>query len=227
MATRESYYASGEAGYNAMVSDFSAMFDWDTGAPTGVPYTEFRKNCGDNTYVALRIKKPATESNRPTMLALVSKNGGLLYTAEASYNYHASYVSGNGFFVVCTSSDAQPYIGAYKNILGVSTCRSIITGETGWCAFGVAFETGNYPKTLYSYTLYSKESTTSFTTSWAVSTGAKIGGAVSMHNPATGCVSDKIMVLTAIPDSYSACLSSVVFNGVPYTRVGHLLVPTA
>lgn len=228
MAIRETAYAKGEAGYNAMVSDFSAMFDWDTGdSPTGVPYTDFKKSCGDNTYVALRILKPADNSVYPGITAFVSKNGFFISPTETTFTHYCSYTSGNGFFVVCASDSNMPYTGAYRTILGVSTCRNIISGETGWCAFRGDNAIGSGASVLYGYYLYSKENTKTDFTAWSVSKGAKIGGAVSMHNQTTGCVSDKIMVLTAIPDNYSACLSSVVFNGVPYTRVGHFLVPTS
>lgn len=223
MAILEASYAKGDAGYNAMISDFSAMFDWDTGdSPTGVPYTDFKKSCGDNTYVALRIMQPSSDAYYPEIRALVNKNGRIIQSTSGGEYPFCSYTSGNGFFVICTSSSHVPNNAASRNIWGISTCRNIITGETGWCVFKVI---DGSITVYYDYQMYAKESTKAINIAWAVSPGAKIGGAVSMHDPTTGCVSDKVMVLTAVPDNYTACLASVVFNGVSYNRLGHILVP--
>ncbi len=54
MATKEVQYAKGEKGYKAMVADFTEMFSWDKiDASATDTYTNFRKECGDDTYVAL------------------------------------------------------------------------------------------------------------------------------------------------------------------------------
>lgn len=225
MATREVIYSKGENGYNAMIADFSEMFDWDTvDAPTGTPYTDFKKNCGDDTFIALRVKKPTSESSYPYIIALVSKNGTIIQSTESSGTMYVAYSYGNGFFASCCSSVSLPNEKADRRSWGVSSYRNIVSGETSWLAFCVA---GGGTVINYDYQVFTKDTMEAKSNRWEVTKYAKIGGAVALHETATGCVSDKILMLTAIPDIFSACVNPVVFNGTPYTRLGHLLLPTS
>jgi len=224
MATREVIYSKGEAGYKAMVADFTEMFDWDMeDSQTNASCTDFKKNCGNNVFVSLRVKKPPSESSMPSVITLVSRNNAIIQSSETKYIAHCAYASGNGFFVLCSSVNALPQQGSNRDLLGISTCRNIVTGESGWLTFMTLSGSSSIN---YSYQVCSKDTKTSAVNAWSVSTNARIGGAVSLHETATGCVSDKIMLLSAIPDTFSACISLVIFNGTPYTRLGHILVPS-
>lgn len=223
MATRETMYTNGEDGYNAMISDFSEMFDWDNSdSPTDTPYTDFKKNCGENVFVSLRVLKP-TNNLRPNIRALVSNNGTIFQSNDISTYSVCTYAYGSGFFVCCSSNE-QPTALASRTLSGLSSCRNIITGETGWLTFSISSNTSTIN---HSFSVFSKDSKKVNLTSWSTTYNSKIGGAVALHDPATGWVSDKIMMLTALPDNYTACLAPVIFNGSPYTRIGHLLVPSA
>lgn len=213
--TKTAEYTSNAAGANAMVKDITGMFDWDEVEKTSDTVTTFKKNQGDGKYVGLRVE--ARTSDYPRISAL-GCNGATEYVS--SVNYHTRYVAyayGNGFFAMCTCLYSMPYTSTnYNAVMGISTNTNILTGDTGYCTFYSASS---------SYYCFSKSSATEQYTMLHTADSANIGAGVLLHSPKTGDVADKVMILTAMPDSNYACLDRVSFNGIQYTRLGRILVP--
>ncbi len=226
MATREVQYATGEKGYKAMVADFTGMFGWDKiDASATDTYTNFRKDCGDGTYVALRVLKN-TDSYAPKVKALVYNGNSTFIDGHDSEACNMAYAFGNNFFAFCGTirSYPMPYSGG-STFGGITTGRNILTGESSWGSFIMVDTSKSSALESCDYQLFSKYNKASEVTDGCINTDAKISAAIALHCPATGFVSDKIMMLSAIPDTYKACMAQVVFNGRRYVRLGHMLVP--
>lgn len=224
MATKETMYATGADGYQAMVTDFTEMFDWDEIEPnkeTAI-FTNFKKHCSNNAYIGMRISQ--ISNKRPTITAF-SNNGFFTFSPSISSaeNSYAAYAYGDGFFVVQASPSPIPN-ASNRFFGGISTCRNILTGETSWCSFMCA-ATQISGISAHDYYVLTKDTKELVAINWNLSTNAKIGSATLLHELKTGFVSDKVMALTAIPDIYYSSIVPVVFNGTRYTRLGMLLVP--
>lgn len=211
-----------------MVSDFKEMFDWDEieTEENGDNFNIFKKSYGENSYVGLRVSKQKTQ---PPLICAAFCNGVNFYVTDVrnkSSGANVAYAYGGGFFAFCASPTAMPN-NQYAYFGGISTCRNIHTGETGWCSFAQAYR-ANASIEAIDYYVLTKDTKVhdnySFT-DWCLTTNAKIGAATALHEPQTGNVSDKILLLTAIPDNLTSCIAPVIFNGVRYTRLGMMLVP--
>ncbi len=217
MATKTTEYATGVDGAEALVKDITEMFDWDKVESPDSMKTIFKKIYGDKGYVGLQV---LTQSNAAPQVQGISHNGASTYTTPHTSNYlkYAALACGNGFFALCGSYAPLPSSNEeYCMFVGISTCTNLLTGDTGYCAFEV--------DDAHIYCL-SKDSQGARSLALHVTADAIAGAAISIHEPSTANVSDKILVLTAIPDKHYACLEKVSFNGIPYTRLGRLLVPT-
>jgi len=227
MPTREAVYAKGTEGYKAMVADFTAMFDWDgveeSPADNTSAYTEFKKLCGGESYLAFRITN-AGENYGPRINSVVCNGVSTLVDAYNAnvYIQYAAYAYGNGFFAFCISGSPMPSSSVPRSG-GISTCRNILTGETSWLTF--VKNHANYTREN-DYAVFSKDvKENNYVTLSGLSTGAQVGAAIPIHCPATGWVSDKATYLLSIPDDYKSCIAQIIFNGVRYIRLGSLLVP--
>jgi len=232
MATKEVQYAGGAEGYNAMVSDFKELFDWDAVEPdeSGGNFTLFKKSCGDKAYVGLRVQQNV--NGQPQIHAINNNGTNSFATAQNATNscINVAYASGNGFFAFC--GNPTPLPGTSDSNIhwgGISTCRNLLTGETSWCSFIRAWLNGSgirlEPADYFLLSKDTKETSVSSATQWCLTTYAKIGAAAALYEPRTGFVTDRVMLLTAIPDNYFTCLAPVVFNGIRYNRLGMMLVP--
>ncbi len=114
---------------------------------------------------------------------------------------------------------------SYSTFGGITTGRNILTGESSWGSFIMPNIPTYSTIKQYDYRLFSKRNRASALTNGCITTDAKISAAIALHCPATGFVSDKIFMLSAIPDTYKACMAQVIFNGSRYVRLGHMLVP--
>lgn len=231
MPSREVEYTSGVTGYNAIVADLTEMLAWDSIEPkeasSGQLYTDFTKNCGGGTYVGLSAT--ILNANEYPRISAIANNGASSFVdggGMSNGGYHARYVGyayGGNFLAFCADDNPLPNTGS--GFGGISSARNITTGETGWCSFTRTATASYSGRETCDYTLFSKDSKGVVITDWCISSNAKIGAAVSVHSPATGWVSDKVMILTAIPDTYQNCMATVIFNGIRYVRLGKLLVP--
>lgn len=225
MATKEVQYPKGADGYSAMVADFSSLFSWDA-VEAGSGFTEFKKNCGGNTYVGLQV---AQNENNPPLIHATCCNGlnKFVVTQSSSSNCtNVAYSYGGGYFAFCTNANTMPSNSA-GHYGGISTCRNLRTGDTSWGSFLRYY--GNSNVTVNTYYLLSKDTQGNpypRYTDWGLTQYAKVGSATALHEPTTGNVADKIMMLSAIPDNVLSCNTPVFFNGSSYTRLGILLVPS-
>lgn len=214
--TKTTEYTANAAGANAMVADITEMFDWDDIESTNDTVTIFKKNQGVDRYVGLKV---TASSNNPPIINALAYNGATVYASGTTfYTKYVAYAYGSGFFAMCTSTYSLPSGEASRcAFMGISASTNILTGDKGYCTFfGITS----------SYYLFSKSSVSANHTSIPVTTSANIGAGTLLHNPVTGDVADKVMLLMAIPDTNYSCLDRVSFNGVPYTRLGRILVPT-
>lgn len=214
--TKTTEYTANAAGANAMVADITEMFDWDDIESTNDTVTIFKKNQGDDRYVGLKV---TASSNDHPIISALAYNGATVYASGTTYyTKYAAYAYGSGFFAMCTSLYSLPSGDASRcAFMGISASTNILTGDKGYCTFF-----GNSS----SYYLFSKSSISANYTSLPLTTNVNIGAGTLLHNPVTGDVADKVMLLMAIPDTNYSCLDRVSFNGVPYTRLGRILVPT-
>ncbi len=225
MNTKIVQYEKGDAGYTAMVNSFKELFSWadiseyEGSSSTNPKYTIFTMPGDGNSSVGLKVRA-GNSSNGPSALAFLyngsnayeSSPGGLSSFTSTAYAY------GDGFFVACGSGSAFPASdGNVKHsTVGIARSRNMLTGDTEYCSFAV--NSNNY-----SFFVQSTMDDTS--RSCPLFTNASVGAAISLHDPDHLLVADNILLLTAIPDTITACLSEVLFNGTPYTRLGRLLIP--
>lgn len=214
--TKTAEYTANAAGANAMVADITEMFDWDDIESTNDTVTIFKKNQGDGRYVGLKV---TAISNDFPIISALGYNGASVYTSTTTlYTKYVAYAYGNGFFAMCASLYTLPSSEASRcAFMGISTSTNILTGGKGYCTFY---------GTSSSYYFFSKSSVNANYISLPVTANANIGAGTLLHNLTTGDVADKVMLLMAIPDTGYSCLDRVSFNGVPYTRLGRILVPT-
>lgn len=214
--TKTTEYTANAAGANAMVADITEMFDWDDIESTNDTVTIFKKNQGNSRYVGLKV---TASSNDFPIISALAYNGATVYASGTSYyTKYVAYAYGNGFFAMCASLYTLPATEFNRcTFMGISTSTNILTGDKGYCTFY---------GTPSSYYLFSKSIVTTNSISLPVTGNANIGVGALLHNPTTGDVTDKVMLLMAMPDTNYSCLDRVSFNGVPYTRLGRILVPT-
>lgn len=223
MNTKIVQYGNGTAGYTAMVSDFKELFHWDSFPEYSDSfnlYTTFKMVGEGGGEVGLRVYG---ESNRPARAEVYAYNGSYTYTPSiglTSSFANVAYAYGDGFFVACGGSSAFPCAevsGAQNFTVGVVRSRSVLTGESEYCGFMV-HSSGYY--------FYTQNTMSGNVKNNPLFTNASVGAAISLHDPNQLLVADNILLLTAIPDSVTACLSKVMFNGTPYMRLGRILIPT-
>ncbi len=217
MATKKVEYAKGADGAKALVKDITEMFDWDKVESPDSTHTIFRKNYDTDKYVGLQVTNAGT-SNYPRITGL-TYNGVTTYetTYVTDAMHFVALACGNGFFALCGDRSSLPSSGQYHQFAGISTCTNLLTGDKGYCSFEGLHTT---------FTCLSKDSSSGSYTNLATGVNATVGAAISIHEISTANVSDKVLILTALPDDHYACMEKVSFNGIPYIRLGRILVPT-
>lgn len=222
MNTKTVQYETGTKGYTAIVKDFKELFHWDSflEATDGkTASTTFKMTSEGDSEVGLIIGEPSSTSGYSTVVAYVN-NGSSTYNSGSTQSFrNSAYACGDGFFIICGGGSSFPSSdssSSKNSTVGVVRSRSMLTGETEYCSFAV--NSG-------SYCFYSRSTMSDGTRNSTLYTNASVGAAISLHDPDSLLVADSILLLTAIPDTLTACLSKVMFNGTPYMRLGRLLIP--
>lgn len=222
MNTKIVQYRNSTDGYTAMVNDFKELFHWDSFpeySGSFDSYTTFKMVGEGGGEVGLRVYGEDRVQSRVEAYAY---NGSYTYISSIGYTSaftNVAYAYGDGFFVACGGQSAFPCTdGNSRNFtVGVVRSRSVLTGESEYCSF-MAHSSGYY---FYTQNTMSGDEKVN-----PLFTNASVGAAISLHHPNHLLVADNILLLTAIPDSVTACLSKVMFNGTPYMRLGRILIPT-
>lgn len=222
MGTKLVQYATGDIGYSAMVNDLKEIFPWDEYpeySGDGNKYTTFKVNCEGDKRVGLRVFRTAYYA---PMISAFATNGSYSYVSNTNTNNtdaNVAYAYGDGFIIACGGTGSLPASddsSVQNTTSGVVRARDMLTGDTTYCSFST--------NTNYLF-FYTQNLMNGNAVSAPLTKNASVGAAISLHHPQHLYVADNVLLLTAIPDTITACLTTVMFNGTPYTRLGRILIP--